>query len=230
MVSNKHLNGVTMITVLGGIKGGSGKTTLSTNLCLIQAFSGKRVLLVDADEQQSASDWSEHREALEIDTPWTTISLFGSSVRSQVLKMKENYDEIIIDVGGRDTTSQRAALTIADILVAPFQPRSLDVWTIGKLSALIDEVCSINPNLKTYAAINRADSQGKDNKEAIDLINETGNILCLEEWVCQRKAFSNASAEGKGVIEMIPQDKKAVEEIRNLSNAIFKRDGILALK
>lgn len=219
-----------MITVLGGIKGGSGKTTISTNLCVMQALNGKKVLLVDADEQQSASDWSEHREGLEIDTPWTTISLFGSAVRSQVLKMKDNYDEIIIDVGGRDTTSQRAALTIADVLIAPFQPRSLDVWTLGKLSSLLSEVCVINPNLKTYAVINRADSKGKDNKDAIDLINETGNILCLEELVCQRKAFSNASAEGKGVIEMVPHDKKAVEEIEKLSNAIFKTDVFLTSK
>lgn len=210
-----------MITVLGGIKGGSGKTTLSTNICVIQAFFGKKVLLVDADEQQSASDWSEHRESLDIETPWTTIPLFGSSVRSQILKMKDHYDEIIIDVGGRDTTSQRAALTIADILIAPFQPRSLDVWTIGKLSSLIDEVSTINPNLKTYAVINRADSQGQDNNEAIEIINETGNIICLREIVCQRKAFANASAEGKGVIEMTPKDKKAVEEITDLTNKIF---------
>lgn len=210
-----------MITVLGGIKGGSGKTTLSTNICVIQAFLGKKVLLVDADEQQSASDWSEHRESLDIETPWTTIPLFGSSVRSQILKMKDHYDEIIIDVGGRDTTSQRAALTIADILIAPFQPRSLDVWTIGKLSSLIDEVSAINPNLKTYAVINRADSQGQDNNEAIEIINETGNIICLREIVCQRKAFANASAEGKGVIEMTPKDKKAVEEITDLTNKIF---------
>jgi len=210
-----------MITVLGGIKGGSGKTTLSTNICVIQAFLGKKVLLVDADEQQSASDWSEHRESLDIETPWTTIPLFGSSVRSQILKLKDHYDEIIIDVGGRDTTSQRAALTIADILIAPFQPRSLDVWTIGKLSRLIDEVSTINPNLKTYAVINRADSQGQDNNEAIEIINETGNIICLREIVCQRKAFANASAEGKGVIEMTPKDKKAVEEITDLINKIF---------
>jgi len=210
-----------MITVLGGIKGGSGKTTLSTNICVIQAFLGKKVLLVDADEQQSASDWSEHRESLDIETPWTTIPLFGSSVRSQILKMKDHYDEIIIDVGGRDTTSQRAALTIADILIAPFQPRSLDVWTIGKLSSLIDEVSAINPNLTTYAVINRADSQGQDNNEAIEIINETGNIICLREIVCQRKAFANASAEGKGVIEMTPKDKKAVEEITDLTNKIF---------
>jgi chromosome partitioning protein len=210
-----------MITVFGGIKGGSGKTTLSTNICILQALSGKKVLLVDSDEQRSASDWSEHRENLEIDTSWTTITLSGAAVRSQILKMKDNYDEIIIDVGGRDTTSQRAALTIADTLVAPFQPRSLDVWTLGKLSELLDEVYIINPNLTAYAVINRADSQGKDNNEALSIINETGSIICLDKMVCQRKAFANASAEGKGVIEMHPQDQKAIEEIQAVNEAIF---------
>lgn len=213
-----------MITVFGGIKGGSGKTTLSTNICVIQASLGKKVLLVDADEQRSASDWAEHRDNLEIDTEWTTISLSGASVRSQVLKMKNQYDEIIIDVGGRDTTSQRAALTIADNLIAPFQPRSLDVWTIGKLTEILEEVYIINPNLKAYAVINRADPAGKDNKEAINIINETGTIICLESMICQRKAFGNASAEGKGVIELYPQDQKAIDEMQKFNDSIFQKD------
>lgn len=213
-----------MITVFGGIKGGSGKTTLSTNVCVIQALAGKKVLLVDADEQKSASDWAEHRENLEIDTSWTTISLSGASVRSQVLKMKDQYDEIIIDVGGRDTTSQRAALTIADNLIAPFQPRSLDVWTIGKLTEILEEVYIINPDLKVYAIINRADPTGQDNKEAKQIINETGMIVCLEPMICQRKAFANASAEGKGVVELQPQDQKATDEMQTFNDALFKKD------
>jgi len=216
-----------MIVVLGGIKGGSGKTTISTNLCVIQALSGRKVLLVDADEQHSSSDWAEHRESLGIETPWTTIPLAGAAVRSQILKMKDNYDEIIIDVGGRDTTSQRAALTIADILLAPFQPRSLDVWTIGKLSALLDEVSAVNPNLKAYAVINRADSQGKDNFEVLEIINETENIKCLSNMVYQRKAFANAAAEGKSVIEMTPSDKKAISEITTLNSTVFSKEHAL---
>lgn len=48
-----------MIIVVGGIKGGSGKSTLTTNLTVNRALEGKRVLLVDADEQRSASDWAE---------------------------------------------------------------------------------------------------------------------------------------------------------------------------
>lgn len=206
-----------MISVIGGIKGGSGKTTLATNLVVIRSFSGKKVLLVDADEQRSASDWAEHRESQGIATSWTTIQLAGSSVRTQIQKMQRDYDEIIVDTGGRDTTSQRAALTIAHILIAPFQPRSLDVWTIGKLSSLVEDVQSINPSLNTFAVINRADPTGSDNNDAMEIIKEAGSVItCIPHIVGQRKAFSNAAAEGLGVVEMKMQDKKAVQEINSL--------------
>ena len=129
------------IIVVGGIKGGSGKTTIATNVAVVRSVEGKRkVLLVDADEQRSASDWAEHRESMGIATPWTTVSLLGAAVRTQVLKLSKDYDDVVIDTGGRDTTSQRSALTIADIFLAPFQPRSLDVWTIGEVSSLLSEI------------------------------------------------------------------------------------------
>lgn len=210
-----------MILVFGGIKGGGGKTTLSTNTCVIRVLEGKKVLLVDADDQGSASMWSEHRESLGIETPWTTISLSGPAVRTQVLKMQNDYADIIIDVGGRDTTSQRAALTIADALIVPFQPKSFDVWTIGKLAELLDEALSINTKLICYGVINRGDPYGKDNEQAKEIIRQCGNICCLDDVIFNRKAFSNASAEGKGVVEMTPKDPKANEEITTLIQCIF---------
>lgn len=212
-----------MITVVGGIKGGSGKTTLATNLTVLRSQNNRKVLLVDADEQRSASDWADHRESLGIKTPWTTIQLSGSSVRSQVQKMNKDYDDIIIDTGGRDTTSQRAALTIANILIAPFQPRSLDVWTLGKLTNLLDELHLINPKLNCFAVINRADPQGKDNSDAMEIIREVDKIRCLPNYIGQRKAFANAAAEGLGVIEMKPRyfDQKAFNEIKMLCDFVY---------
>ena len=72
----------------------------------------------------------------------------------------DKFKNIIIDTGGRDTTSQRAALSVADVLLIPFVPRSFDVWTLEKVSALVAEMKTINPNLKAYAFINRADPRG----------------------------------------------------------------------
>jgi len=168
-----------MIVVIGGIKGGSGKTTLATNLVFMKSRQKKTVLLIDADDQRSASDWVEHRENLNIETPWTTIQLHGLSLRNQLEKLKDKYEEIIIDTGGRDTTSQRSALTIADVLLVPFQPRSLDIWTLGKLSFLISEALPINPSLKAFSFINRGDPTGKDNTEALKILNESEVIKSL---------------------------------------------------
>ncbi len=48
-----------MIIVCGGTKGGTGKSTTAVNLAVIAASEGGDVLLVDADDQESASDFSE---------------------------------------------------------------------------------------------------------------------------------------------------------------------------
>lgn len=212
------------IIVIGGIKGGSGKTTIATNLVVIRSLiEGRKVLFVDADEQKSAFDWVEHRESSGIQTPWTTICLSGSALRSQVYKMAPDYDDIIIDSGGRDTTSQRSALTIADIFLAPFQPRSLDIWTIISVSSLINDIKIVNPSLRSFSILNRGDAQGKDNEDASEILKENETVKYLPTSVIQRKSFSNAAALGLGVTEMKPQDKKASSEIQNLCDFLFKQ-------
>ena len=87
-----------MIVTVGGIKGGVGKSLITVNLTVIRALSGKKVLLVDGDEQGTAGDWTDHREGLGLSTPWTTIRLKSNAVRTEVLKLKDNYDDIIIDL------------------------------------------------------------------------------------------------------------------------------------
>ena len=50
-----------MIIVCGGIKGGSGKTTVATNLAVIRAGQGSDVLLIDADDQETSTDFTTQR-------------------------------------------------------------------------------------------------------------------------------------------------------------------------
>ena len=100
-----------MIITVGGIKGGSGKTTIATNLTVQRAAEGRDVLLVDADDQETASDFTMLRnDKLETGAGFTSIKLTGPAVRTEVRRLADKYDDIIIDTGGRDTTSQRAAL------------------------------------------------------------------------------------------------------------------------
>ena len=219
-----------MQVVVGGIKGGSGKTTLATNLAVIRSLEGKKVLLVDADEQKSASDWAQQRATLNIEDLLTTIQLSGKGVYSQLQKMGADYDDVIIDVGGRDTTSQRSALTIADLFLIPFKPRSLDIWTVGAVKAMISEIRAVNPGLVCIAMINQADSRGSDNDDALQILKETSDILCFEGSIGHRKSFGNAAAEGLGVVELKEQDKKATQEIRALYEYVYNECFACGLK
>jgi chromosome partitioning protein len=122
-----------MIVVCGGIKGGSGKTTVAINLAVIRALDGYDVLLVDADDQETATDFTRQRNERTGDQAgYTSTQLHEDAVRTEVRRFRDKYDDIVIDTGGRDTSSQRAALTIANILLVPFIPRSFDIWTLER--------------------------------------------------------------------------------------------------
>ncbi len=210
-----------MIVICGGIKGGSGKTTLATNLAVMRANSSK-VLLVDGDEQKSTSDWAEQRDALGIKTNWSTIQLSGRSMHSELEKLKKHYDDIIVDVGGRNTTSLRSSLVVADVFIVPFRPRSLDVWTLAGIKTLISEIKISNPKLKSFALINQADAKGTDNSEAESVLSECPDLECFQFHIGQRKSFANAASEGLGVIELKNVDRKAVQELTSLYEALYK--------
>lgn len=213
-----------MIVVVGGIKGGSGKTTIATNLTVIRSSKGKKVLLVDADKQKTTTQWHLQRELENIDCSWTTIQLSGLAVKSQITKMKEDYDDIIVDVGGSDTGTQRSILTIANVYLMPFQPKSFDIWTLEFIEEILSEVSEINPKLISYAIINRGDYTGNDNNVSQEILKKCSYITCLPVVIGQRKAFCNASTNGCGVVEMKNQDRKAIYEINSLYDHIYKND------
>lgn len=212
-----------MIVVIGGIKGGTGKTTIATNLTVMRASTGKKVLLVDGDEQRSASMWAEQREILGWKTDWSTIQLSGKAIRSQLERMKQDYDDIIVDVGGRETTSLRAALSIADVCLIPFKPRSLDVWTLGDIKILLSEMRPANPTMEAFAVINQGDSKGSDNLDTLEILKGCEGLGWCPCTIGNRKAFANAASDGLGIKELKPVDIKALEEIELVTRFIYEK-------
>jgi chromosome partitioning protein len=211
-----------MIYVTGGIKGGSGKSTVAINLAIKLVSAGRDVLLVDADDQETATDFTYLRnEKLEGNAGYTAIQLTDKAVRNQILRQKDKYDDIVIDTGGRDTASQRAALSIADIFLVPFVPRSFDVWTLERVSDLVDDISSFNPDVRAYTFLNRADPRGTDNEEAQEQLKDCDALEFINCPIGYRKAFSHASASGLGVAEYRPTDLKAIAEFDKLFEFCF---------
>ena len=210
-----------MIVLAGGTKGGVGKSTVATNLTIMSARQGRDTLLIDADDQETSADFTSLRNQSLGDAGYTCTKLHGSSVHTEGKRLAEKYDDVIIDAGGRDTASQRAALVIADVVLIPFVPRSFDVWTLEPVSKMVQEARVFNPTLKAYAFINRADSQGSENDDASEYIRETKQLSFLETPLGYRKVFGKAAAQGLSVVEYRPSDEKAIFELGALFNQVF---------
>jgi chromosome partitioning protein len=214
-----------MIVTIGSTKGGAGKSTAAINLAILRASQGSDVLLVDGDEQGTSGLFAQLRAELIGTCGYTTVGLTGAAVRTQVRHLAPKYDDVVIDVGGRDTGSLRAALTVSDVLLIPVQPRSFDIWALDAVAGLIAEARTINPTLRALAFLNLADPQGQDNVATQAAIREAAGIELLNVVIGRRKAFPNAASQGRGVTEMRPQDAKAVQELTTLAHAAFDGAG-----
>src|SRR5215471_11263732 len=211
-----------MILVCGGIKGGSGKTTIATNLAAMRAKAGKDVLLVDADEQESATIFTAIRKRDQSSRPqYTSIILREGNLRSEIERMQSKYDDTIVDTGGRDTRAQRAGLSLADVLLLPFNPRSLDIWTLENVEKLLEDIRTINPELRAVSFLNRADPVGSDNQDSRDILTEVSVIEFSGISIVNRKAFGRAVSLGLAVGELSNPDRKATSEIVALYEYVF---------
>jgi chromosome partitioning protein len=209
-----------MILAVGNVKGGVGKSLLSVNIAAALALQGRDVLLIDGDDQASAATFAQIRAEQPVNQ-FATVQLQGAAIRQQMRALAEKYDEIVIDVGGRDTGSLRAALTVADAILIPFQPRSVDLWTADRIAALVAEARHVNDGLKAFALLNVADPQGSDNAEAMTALSGIEAVEPLPFAVGRRKAFCNAFSLGLSVLEQERKDPKAVDEILSVVDALY---------
>jgi chromosome partitioning protein len=210
-----------MILTIGNVKGGVGKTTLAVNFAIARARQGYDVLLIDGDEQGTALTFTELRNEQTGLSDYTAVALSGAAVRTQARQLAPKYADILIDLGGRDTGSFRAALTIADSVLVPIQPRTFDVWALDQVSALIEEARTLNDRLQAFSVLNIADSTGRDNEEAATALREYPGLHYLDRPLIRRKAFSNAAAQGKSVLEYTPKDQKAIDELTALMAIVY---------
>lgn len=185
-------------------------------------MAGRDVWLVDGDIQGTAQEVISIR-AENGTQPAIACSAFpdGKTLRAQIQQQAQKYDDVVIDVGGRDSTPLRAAMLLCDVLLIPFQPRSFDVWAIDNMVSLIEEALSVRDSFPVYVVLNMADTQGKDNQEAAQAIENIEVITYLDTSICRRKAYANAGGQGLSVLEFKPQDKKASDEIQLLLDKLF---------
>jgi chromosome partitioning protein len=178
-------------------KGGSGKTTLSTNLARALHERGLSVLIVDSDPQGSARDWHAAAE----NNPLPLIALDRAKNIKTLFSVGASYDYVIIDGAAKLEDMIAAGIKAADFVLIPVQPSPYDIWAASDLVEFIkarQEVTDGTP--KTSFVITRAIKRTKLGREIGEALEEYG-LPVFENCIMQRQAYPQTAAEGLTVFD-----------------------------
>lgn len=213
-----------MIVLFGGEKGGTGKSTLATNLAVWLAKQGQDTIIIDTDRQMTASNWVDRRNANETLVKVHCAEKHGN-VFHAVRDISKRYDEIIIDAGGRDSEELRTALVAAHIVYVPLRASQPDLETSVHMNELVTLARGMNSALDARLIISMAPTNPVINeaKQAQELLRELPVFNLSDTIIRERKVYRDAISDGLGVVEM--DNPKAIAEIAALANEIYGERG-----
>jgi chromosome partitioning protein len=207
-----------MIISVQNQKGGVGKTTLAIHISHALKLQKKtnRILLIDADPQGSARDWSAARQS---EPPFSVIAIDRPVLHREIPAIADNYDHIIIDGPPRASELARSAISAADLVLIPVQPSPYDVWAAQEIIGLIQEASVFKENLKSAFAINRKIVNTAIGRDVIEALTNF-NTPILKSQICQRVAFAESAATGQTVLETSPKSA-AAKEIKAIAKELL---------
>jgi len=214
------------IILVGGEKGGTGKTTLAVNLAALRALQGRDVLLIDTDSQASASYWAQSRDEANVQPRVACIQKFGKGLQTEVQDLARRYQDLIIDAGGRDSVELRVGLVVAERAFIPIQASQFDIWTLGRMDDLVKTAQGFNPYLNAWIVLSRASTHPAvtETTEAQGLLADFEHLQLAQSIIRERIAYRKAARDGLCVEEMKPADPKAVEEMHGFFAEVFDHE------
>lgn len=189
-------------------KGGTGKTTLATNLACAMADTGT-VVLVDADPQGSAQDWYECRPQPVLDL-WVKPAEERSLIQ-EVRGLAKEYGWVIIDGPPGITRISAEAVRAADLILIPAKPSPFDVWAAADIVEAIKARQATNGGTpKAAFVITMSRPRTRLGRQVDEALGEYA-LPSLRARTTERVSYPQASIEGKSVME--GRDQTARNEI-----------------
>lgn len=189
-------------------KGGTGKTTLSTNLA--RAFAEARpVLLLDADPQGSAQDWADSQVEPSLNLAVQVIK--PGRLIQDVRSLATDYDWVIIDGPPGITKTSADAVRAADLVLIPAKASPFDVWAAADIVAAVQARQKTTKGIPKAAFVITMTRPRTRLSRQIDAALAEYGLPALQARTTERVSYPQAAIEGKSVLE--GRDQTARNEI-----------------
>jgi chromosome partitioning protein len=206
-----------MITVIGSLKGGSGKSTVTFNLAVWLSMAGIDVEVIDTDPQATLTDVADLREEEGYEP---IVEVRGIGALDQ--RASDNSVETLIDVGTADIASMKKAIALADRIVVPVPPSQADIWSAQRFIGFVQKSVNGGKAPEMVGFINRGDTHHavRETDEAAAALVSLPGIRFIKPRLSQRTIYRRSFSEGLAVFELDPRGKGSSEFTR-LTAALY---------
>jgi chromosome partitioning protein len=172
-------------------KGGSGKTTLATNLAGYFTMRGKVVMLQDLDRQQSTANWLARR-------PNDMPTIYAHN------KKPEKLDWLITDspAGMRDE-KLADAVKVADCVIVPVQPSAFDIGATSDFLEVLAAEKSIRKNKTFVALVGMRVNMRTHSAEKLAMFMQASHLPVLA-YLRNTQIYVTAAEQGLSLFDMRP--------------------------
>ncbi|MCS3755209.1 ParA family partition ATPase [Salinibacter ruber] len=198
----------TVVSVLNQ-KGGSGKSTLTTNLARAFEMEGHSAEILDGDSQRTVTEWGKlASEAMPTVTPTTapTIEEDMEAASSSV---------VFIDGAPAHDTLNVRAMKLSDLVLIPVRTSGPDVWSSEDLLGSIQTRRDQTGEPRAAFVVSQQIARTNLASEIGDVL-DTYSLPTLEERTNHRIAYAEALSSGTTVLDMLGA-KKAQDEILRIT-------------
>lgn len=217
-------------------KGGSGKSTMMTNLAAYWANEGERVLVLDLDAKPSCSQWymlrQEYEEELATLDVYDLTRLEGAGANRESLDLtsivertRGTWDHVLLDVPGADNRLTRGALLACELVVVPLRPGGFDHTDAQPTLELVASMIASRQqhgsykDLKAALVLTQTRTRSVSARAIRNAYSELGYLEVLKAEMCMLDDYADASQMGMGAIEY-NSSGKAAKEVRALAREI----------
>jgi chromosome partitioning protein len=205
------------VIAIGGLKGGTGKSTLAVNLAC-QLAAGLRVHLIDVDRQESAQEWLAGSKL-----PVVGVALPLDDRRGAADWIRRvsaiDADLVMLDLPPQIGAATAAALILADLFLVPVAPSALDLRAAGKALELLQEAREARDDGKPAVLLvpSKVDRRTGAGREIEAALHEMGQSV--GPAVGLRTAFVDSAAASDWIGNFAPRSV-AHQEIAALAAVI----------